>query len=525
MTFQDLEIKLQKCLTVAEFENFLKEDPQAIRNLFYNDHTNEPDNTCFDAEDAARALLDSKFITEAIQGNAMQSPTLVALLIYFISYIERAKLHHLIQRIAQILPDCDLRARTEALFKYKYITNADHDYLNRFTEIIELLDYIYVTGNADIKKHCADIAIEYFTDASTAYQSTDAANYTELKKLFIDQSNISLYQLLSDPGINVIINLPIDCLKKESEEANIRIAKAFYDEAARLLPIPLQTALQSLCKSAGSIHEGRCPPGFHEARERICELYPNAYSQTNTYIKQSLNSSIYTAFDNEVDCIRYLRQYQPLHMPQIEAAVEFTMGEKIHAPENIHILDIGGGAGSLYCVLTSLLHRGFYEHNTFEITIIDPSEIFLKFVDIITERVNHPQLKLRDKLCCRLDQVPQMAQVIDFDWYFIANAITPLIAHSGCVNSAVDTLYDVMMTDDNVKMKKIIIAENTRTSDFDEFCSKLLVKGLHCEILEETNCDGSWLANCQHYVTGQRRLTSPALKYACFKYPKGGTLQ
>lgn len=524
MKFTDLKQHISSLSSMTECEAFLKESAQEIRDLFYRDLSGGPTDNRFDAENAAISLLHSDYREEILQGDDFRSQAVGALLIYFIAYAARMGLHHLIQRISQILPVGDLKARTEALFIYKYITNVDYYYINRFTDIIKLLDHSYVTGDADVKKQCADIAIEYFIDASTVYQSIDGANYKVLKKRFLDPSNCIEYQILRDPNINKIINLPLDRLKREGEAANIRIAKAFYDEAAILLPVPFEPKLQSLCKSACSIHEGHCSPGLHEARERIYVLYPNAYSQTETYVPQHLDSSIYIDFDSDVECIRYLRQYQPLHMPQIETAVEYTMEINGHDPKNIHILDIGGGAGSLYCVLASLLHRGFYEHKTFEITIIEPSEIFLKYVDIVTERVNHPRLKLREKLNCRLDQVPQITQVKDFDWYFIANTITPLIKHAGSVTSAVDTLYDVILTNDKNFMK-IIIAENRKTYDFEEFCDKLKIKGLYCEVEKKKSCDGSWLANCKHYLTSRVRPLKPYLKYACFTYSKRGTVR
>lgn len=524
MTFSDFQFRLQQCESLAACDKYLTENPQEIRDLFYADVDNQPAAARFDVEDALLAFLNGACGTELLQG-VPPSPAVVALLIYFISFSERAGFHHLILHMAQSLPAGHLRPRAEALYKYKSITNAGTDYAARFEELAQLVTTAWTGGDADTKAQCTDMAIEYFCAASASSHGAGAANHTTLARLFKDPTKRARYPFLGAPTIDEILTLPLSRLEQEQEEANARIAKAFYDEAAVLLPVPLQEPPQMLCAATGRTHGGHCPPGFHAARLKIAAKYPTAFSQTGTFIKQSLNSRIYTPFDKEVECMRYFRQYQPLHMPQIEAAVLATMKEVGRTRKHMHILDIGGGPGSLYCVLAGLLHRGMFKQCEFEITIVEPSAPFHAFLDIIATLVNHPKLRIRKKCACRLDQLPSMTHKADVDWFFIANAITPLVAHSRSVTSAVSELCKAVTAIRKSSGQAILtIAENTSSADFPEFCNLLQNRGLTCTV-SDIPCDGPWLAACQFYVNGPRRLTNPRLKYAYVPLLEGKAIQ
>jgi hypothetical protein len=157
----------------------------------------------------------------------------------------------------------------------------------------------------------------------------------------------------------------------------------------------------------------------------------------------------------------------------------------------------------------------------YHISVVEPAKTFHEMLDVISHHVAHDSLTLRVKYDCRLDQLPPRISARDVDWFFIANAITPLVAQAGDVPRAVTGLHSVINAVRRPQSTGLItIAENTNSVVFPDFCSELNNHGIPVAVSDHS-CNAPWLADCQFYVTGPRRLTRPRLRLALATTPEG----
>jgi len=477
MTFRQLQQDLQQQPTLDACAAFLSNHAQALRTLFYSGISDAPpgaplqaDEREFEAEqvqtsdrdEAAQALIDflNSPCGDQLRSGVNPPPAVSALLIYFISLCEHAGFHHLIERIAQVLPPGSLRSRAEAIFQYKYIPLASVYYTARFDNITATLHSAWDGAPLSQKAQCEDLAIEYFCSAAAPQDGIGESNRTTLQTRFADQHNQARFPLLKSVRVVSILNIPAERLPQEREDANARIAEAFYDEASLLLPVPPQPHHAAICATGG-----HCHPGLHPAREALAAKYPTEFANTNIFVKQPLTAATYTEFNDTTKCMRYFRQYMPLHMPQIERAVCDTLDQRGFTRHRVHIIDIGGGPGTLYAVLASLLHRRLYQDYHFDITLVEPAKGFHDFMRVIGQHVQHPNLNIREMYACTSDQLPTVMRKHDADWYFLGNAITPIVKDAGDAVKAVKRLCTVIdATRRKTSACVLTLAENTNPS-------------------------------------------------------------
>ncbi|GEM_PF-1454633 len=530
MTFKQLQQDLSGQPDLQVCAAFLARNAEVLRTLFYAgiNQTTAPfelgaTEQDFDARDALLAFLNGHCGAELRAGKSPLAPV-CALIIYFISLCERAGFHHLLLRLAQVLPLGSLRSRADAVFQYKNITCAATDYTARFQSITSSLHSAWHGASQPQQSQCEDFVIEYFCSASAFGHGIGEKNRTTLKQLFVEPANRDRYTFLGSPRILRILALPAERLAAELDDVNARIAEAFYDEAANLLPVPPQVSQTPVCAETGLSHGGHCPPGMHPAREAIAAMFPVEFANTNIFIKQPLTAAAYTEFNDTQTCMRYFRQYMPLHMPQIEQAVCGTIEHAEFQRKHLHVVDIGGGPGTLYVVLASLLHRKMFLDYKFDVTLVEPSKGFHEFLRAIAQHVKHPNLTIRAMHACTADELPLHVKRKDADWYFVANAITPIVKSAGTPAEAVRRLGTVIASTRRRNAPcSMTLAENTNSSDFPAVCMALDACGLH-GTTKETPCPGAWLAGCRRfYVTGPMRPTQPRLKYAYIRIPEGYT--
>jgi hypothetical protein len=528
MTFTQLQHFLQQQATLDSCAKGLHQQALALRTLFYHGLEDVPPDAYlhagpreFEAEQALITFLNSSCGAQ-LRAGIPPPPAVVALLIYFISLCERAGFHHLIEQIAQVLPLGTLRSRAEAIFDFKYIPRASVDYVGRFDRIAAALHSAWEAGGPLVKMQCQDLAIEYFCAAAAPGEGIGESNRQALKSRYEDPHSHVRYPFLVSTRVVAIIRTPPERLSQERADANARIAEAFYDEAAQLLPVSPQSPHAAICKETGLSHGGHCPPGLHQAREVLASKYPSEFTNTSIFIKQPLTSAAYTEFNDIQTCMRYFRQYMPLHMPQIEQAVCGTLEQNPFARRRIHVLDIGGGPGTLYVVLASLLHRGMFTNYVFDVTLVEPSKGFHEFLRVIAQYVQHPNLNVKAMCACTAEKLPTVMKKNDADWFFVANAITPIVKASGDVSEAVTRLCSVIQSTRRKNAACVLtLAENTNSVDFPGVCAALQANGLPCTT-EQTSCSGTWLAGCKKfYVTGSMRPTQPRLKYAYIPISEG----
>lgn len=524
MTVQELQRHLGQCGSLAECDTFVNKHFTAIASLFYElDPEKLKKEKC--AYQDAFLTVASGPAANTFQTNLPLPHGVTALLILFASVFERVHLHADIGQVADILRAGHLFNRIRAMYRFKDITDTTRDYRDRFTEIISLLQATWHATRARDRSQCEDLAIEFYATAILENRQAGHDVHREFCSLFTSPAHRAKFPILSGARIAAVLTLPPDRLTTEQEEAAIRTSEAFYDEAARLIPLPAARPKVSFNVPACQQHTGHCVDGLHDAKIALADKYPVAFSRTGLYIQQSLTARAYTPFTDVDQCMRYLRQYMPLHMPQIERAVLGSLRTHQFGRNHIRVLDIGSGPGTLFCVLSALhsRHPAEFRDYTFEYSPLDPSKPFIDFFSVIAQHVDKDGVMTGHAHNCRITDLKKK-DLRSIDWFFVGNAITPLIAHAGTIDAAVEQLHTAVAAS-IVPDCLLTIAENTATADFTPFCETLVKTGAYEIALNDAQCDGQWLAHCNFYVTGSLRPTRPRLRMAICRTTGTGTRQ
>lgn len=498
--------ELSKIGNEADLTNFVAENYEELQREFSDVHTDH-------------LAVQNTFI--AIYARDWMkppcSPVARGLLIWFVALFERHNLWGSLNDICQRLNDgSSLYAMLRSIFLYKYITDTGQ-YIGRFEEICSLLEGVYIQEACDARTRtmCEDIMIEYLANGIAG------AGFEPMRCSCNSMGNHA--GVCTNARVRSLWDLRPDELAHEIWEAGTRVAESLFDAASSMLKLELKleelvdAPRHQTCRAALL----QCPAGLHDAKEQLWRTYPAAYAQTQTFVKQSLDSSVYTRFDEPEQCMRYLRQYMPLHMPQIEEAVRRTLeAHNEHGnpgdTSQIRILDIGAGPGTLYCVLAAMFGRQdeALRNCTFEYCPLDPSKVFLDFVRIICANVTHDRLKLGHQFNCSLDDMPEK-DLRGIDWFFLGNVVTPMLASTPDVASVAHRIGHAF-TASVAKTTLLTIAENSGTANFFQFCKALEEEGLSRICDEETGCDGSWISGCSFFVTRSANH-QPWLRLACYR--------
>lgn len=521
MTLEEFRNRLLNCHTLAECTAFIRGSFAEISRLFYDaTHVGQHDYIT-DMKSTFDAFMTGAPMTPVCRGEPSIPDPVRGLLLLFASYFERAGTYAQIVHVSQ-LPAMPVAIQNalKAIHKLRDIRDpAQH--LMRFDVILPLL-----SSHVDRPTATAVLA-EYYATGRLQNLNHNPDNAVKFAGRFVCPEEQARYSLLGQEPLVRLFAMPDTGLAAELSLLNLRVVEALYDTACQLIgpppvsasPAPAQQ--DALCLHTLRNHGGHCSTALHRAKECIAKRYAAEFAVTGTFIRQPLNSRVYTSFETRVECVRYFRQYMPLHMPQIEAAVCASLQKASFDRPDIHILDIGGGPGNLYCVLAALLRRNMIPMRHYHISVVEPAKTFHDMLDVISHHVAHDRLTLRAKYDCRLDQLAPRISARDVDWFFIANVITPLVAQAGDVPRAITDLHRVINAVRRPQSTGFItIAENSQSADFGAFCNTI---GLPPLAYTQTGvqCDGSWLQGCQFYVPyAPNQSPRPRLKYASFLIPE-----
>jgi hypothetical protein len=384
---------------------------------------------------------------------------------------------------------------------YKHITRPS-DYLERFDQILHHLEAVYDAPNIDarMRRLCENIAIEYLTKAILK------AGREHVRDKYLTSTGGS--SLLSSARVSSVWHF--SSLENELSDAADRVSESLFDEANDVLCWDLDLGkLASFPTNETCTAENvTCPAGLHRAKMLLAKQYAIAYAKTQTFCRQALTSESYTPFDTDDQCMRYMRQYMPLHMPQIEEAVKRSLlSHDFGGSRHIRILDVGAGPGTLYCVLAAMFGRGenVLSNYTFEYCPLEPSSVFADFFRIVGQNVKQKYVEIGRLYKCNLGEI-DVKELQNFDWIFVGNAVTAMVASSSA--EAHVAMRNVAMTIRNAFDRSradrplLTIAENSGTNKFDQFCKMLADLGLHMvRNKADIECDGSWISQCKFLVT------------------------
>ena len=341
MTFGTFKSQLLQCQTPEECDAFLKKQLHEIRPLFYGLTQKELRECRFHFSDLFHQFSNTT-LSKHTRAEGLP-PSVLSLLILFISLFERAGLYSELAAITEILPsNSSIRWRTEAIFKYKYITDASCDYTTRFDDIMRLLQQAWQNEAAPIRTQCEDLIIEYYTEAILESWKAGIDIRKALQARYLDPNTIRTYPFLPYRRLAGILSLGDESLLRERMATRSRIVESLHAEACSLVPeiLLFQAPEEHLAEGTPDVQEFKTLPDFLE--NTLTRLGAH-YNPQHQVVRIGLDA-------DDIRNRNYLGTYFPRSVLEAQNILSelFTIppvADAFTQKDNIRILDIGSGTG------------------------------------------------------------------------------------------------------------------------------------------------------------------------------------
>ena len=420
MTLQELQLALAQCQTPAECDQFLQTHLHEIRPLFYGLTQRELQQyRRFDYEDVFHAFTNSR-VGYDIRDGYTPPASVVALLIFFLSLFERARLYTIVHAVAELMPAGPLRQQGEALFEYKNIENAATDYLDRFDRILTLLQEAWNHSTDSGRRLSENLLQEYVLDTLLEPKAAGVDIRSSIIAYFLDLSFQQRYPILLTSSVQKLLDADADTLPQTRSAIRSHIMEEFHAQACALAPDSLLTKVAD-----EFVGETILPNQTHI---RIPEFLSDQLDRMNAvYNRQRLGARHNFDADDAQNRI-YLGTYFPrtvieswniltelLSIPIIEAA--------FRQKDVIRLLDVGSGTGGAVVGMLIALNDWGQSEAAVEVTSLDINQDALAKQGEIIE-------SLRDYLSFDLDFKPRHIQ-LPFDLEGFAPAFSAFLDQEG----------------------------------------------------------------------------------------------
>jgi len=237
VTLAELQNAILCCSDVAECDEYLRSVLDEIRPLFYGRTRSElcAHHGHLEYEDAIFSVAASP-VGQALASGTSCPASILALLIFFMSLFERVRLYAALYTVADLLPDCHLRHRAEAIFQYKNITDANVDFEQRFDTILFHLQSAWNDGDDDSRQQCLDLLQEYFLDAVVETQVAGIDIKARMQSLFQSGDAQSKYPILAKTQVQQTVMCSFADAARSRAAIRSRIVESLHAEACRLAP-------------------------------------------------------------------------------------------------------------------------------------------------------------------------------------------------------------------------------------------------------------------------------------------------
>jgi hypothetical protein len=181
---------------------------------------------------------------------------------------------------------------------------------------------------------------------------------------------------------------------------------------------------EACCGDCGNIAARHCTKSVHNAR---AVMLANQGATGSRNPGRMFPGAAYPVFENGLG-MRYLREYAPLHLPQVEHGLGVAYAEIVRTGMNpSRILDIGSGPGTTALALRNLLERNQVA-GRFQIAPLEPSSEFCGMLERLRDEWRHEPTHLHRPLKLKLDQYLASDTAVEADWIVMANVLSPLVA-------------------------------------------------------------------------------------------------
>lgn len=337
MTIEQLQTRLTGLASAAEWERYIIDHLREIRTLFYGLTEEEVQQVKFDYETAFFRLVN----TAALQNRLVnETPAVTALLVFFLAFWERARLWTMIQETGHRLPEGPLRSKALAIFRYKYITDARVQYIDRLESILDLLNPVWIVAEDAGKRSCVEIITEYFLDARVNSGELGPTIASNLASRMGSEDLRLKYAILLAVRVDPFLEMSRDELGERQASARMVIVESLHDEACSILPQPvIEQADDELPALAAAQRQSRLPAEldaliigmdarFEQLRHGVGKNWDASEDRNRIYLGTYLPRTIIEAWNILSELLS-----------QSEILRAFR------AKDRIRILDIGSGTG------------------------------------------------------------------------------------------------------------------------------------------------------------------------------------
>ncbi|NTU74000.1 hypothetical protein HGB07_07645 [Candidatus Roizmanbacteria bacterium] len=344
MILQELTENLIRCQSLAECDDFLQSNLQDVRPIFYSETFNELQQNLhyFEYEDAFNAFANSS--TCAFIRNGEKPPdSVVALLIFFVSLFEKAKLYTSIHAVADLLPVGSLRCRCEAIFSYKHITDASSDYITHFDCILHYLQEAWNSSSDAVRLQCEDLLHEYAFEAVLKPSDVGCDIRRNVVQCFTSEQAQQRYPILQKLQIHSLRDLDLSEISLELSKVSSRIVESLHVEACELVPNALLLGVSDELANDSTT--------FHQLITSIPDFLSKQLGVMNAIYSPQRQKARFN-FDSNSDQNRiYLGTYFPRTVIESQNIYQELLSipvisDVFSKKKAIRIIDFGSGTGA-----------------------------------------------------------------------------------------------------------------------------------------------------------------------------------
>ena len=139
-----------------------------------------------------------------------------------------------------------------------------------------------------------------------------------------------------------------------------------------------------------------------------------------------VNSNKYPVLEGD-ECIQYLHEYVPFHLPQIQCGLKTVLKSGIFDHlKNINIIDVGSGPATVpfaFCRLQNINIK----NRIFNVTTVEASKKFNSMIQVFQHVNTNKSINVSNKLQCSVDDFMNKSEFeMSYDWIMFANSITSI---------------------------------------------------------------------------------------------------
>jgi hypothetical protein len=260
------------------------------------------------------------------------------------------------------------------------------------------------------------------------------------------------------------------------------------------------------CAGCANLAAGHCTNRIHSAVTRMI-----GGRGKPAYVGGLFSAAGYPGFTG-TQCVQYVQEYLPFHLPQIEHGLfnaYKAIGATFPADRPVRVLDIGSGPASVALALDCLVSNGKIA-GRFIVDTVEPSIGFGQMIDQARGALAGGPVEISRLFSAQLPEWMQYARtgLYKYDWLVMANVLSPL---------------SFALNRDNERLKSLISELLSCTGSYPGGVSVTFIEGNCCTYghpverfnaligggmrsvgsMLSTRIGAGYILKCRHYRTKQ----------------------